>query len=124
MNTVTTHSDLYRRHAAPNTVPQGNLRTDMSPRRCCAPPRSSSRSQPCPASGCPSSCDLSEYRSPDFSYDTTSAEEVERLLEDVPLNRGACGGSTNPTRVLFYADADSGHPLRRVRRAGRHQPRR
>ena len=51
----------------------------------------------------PIKLDLSKYRSPDFTYDTTSGQEVERLLQAVPLNSEGMRWVHQPDGVLFYA---------------------
>ena len=103
MNTATTHSNLYRRHAAPNTVPQGSLRTDLSPRQMLRAAQITLAKPTLSRKRLPIKLDLSKYRSPDFTYDTNSGQEVERLLQAVPLNSEGMRWVHQPDGVLFYA---------------------
>ncbi len=103
MNTTTTHTNLYRRHAAPNTVPQGSLRTDLSPRQILRAAQLTLAKSTLSRKRLPIKLDLSTYRSPDFTYDTASGLEVERLLQEVPLDSEGLSWIHRPDGVLFYA---------------------
>jgi hypothetical protein len=95
--------DLYRQHAAPNTVPQGSLRTDLSPRTIRRALQVNLAKGTLTRKRLPIRLDLREYRSPDFRYDTSSVLEVERRLEQVPLNAEGMRWVHLPDGVLFSA---------------------
>lgn len=102
MSTPESHHTLYARHAAPNTVPQGRLATDLAPRQLLRAAQIMLAKPTLSRKRLPVRLDLSEYRSPDFRYDVSSAQEVHKLLLDVPLNEDGVRWIHNDEGVLFY----------------------
>ena len=101
---ATEHPDqLYRRHAAPNTVPQGHLRSDLSPKALFRAAQITLAKSTLSRKRLPLKLKLDEFQSPDFRYDTTSAEKVLELLEEVPLNSQQLRWIHQDDAVLFYA---------------------
>jgi hypothetical protein len=103
MTTVVSPRDLYRRHAAPNTVRQGSLRTDLAPRTLLRAAQIMLAKQTLSRKRLPIKLDLSEYGSPDFRYDTSSVDEVEQRLQRVPLRSDGLRWVHLPDGVLFHA---------------------
>ena len=98
-NTVTNKAAL---HAAPNSVPQGNLLSDIAPKTLLRAAQINFAKSTVSRKRLPLRLDLGEYRSPDFRYDTASAEKVQLQLEDVPLNEEGMRWIHEPDAVLFY----------------------
>jgi hypothetical protein len=98
-NTVTNKAAL---HAAPNSVPQGNLRSDIAPKTLLRAAQINFAKSTVSRKRLPLRLDLGEYRSPDFRYDTASAEKVQLQLEDVLLNEEGMRWIHEPDAVLFY----------------------
>ena len=95
--------ELYLRHAAPNTVPQGHLRSDISPKAIFRAAQITFAKSTLSRKRLPMKLKLDEFRSPDFRYDTTSALKVLQLLEEVPLNSQGLRWIHLQDAVLFYA---------------------
>ncbi|MFE2753660.1 hypothetical protein ACFXGA_16865 [Actinosynnema sp. NPDC059335] len=95
-------SDLYRAHAAPNTVPEGKLLTDLAPKQLFRATQIALAKSTLSRKRLPVKLDLEEYRSPEFRYDTESAERWQKLLEDVPLNSDGVRWIHEDDAVLFY----------------------
>ena len=97
---------LYTRHAAANTVPRGDLRSDVSPRTMIRAAQITLAKPTLTRKRLPIRLDLGEFRSPHFSYDTRSAEQVLALLETVPLDPEGLRWIHRDEGVLFYAVRD------------------
>lgn len=102
MSTHPSSNALYAHHAAPNTVPQGKLITDLAPRQLFRAAQIMLAKPTLSRKRLPVKLDLAQFRSPDFRYDTSSAEEVHKLLLDVPLNDEGVRWIHNDEGVLFY----------------------
>ncbi|MGM1060529.1 hypothetical protein [Saccharothrix sp. Mg75] len=94
--------DLYHAHAAPNTVPEGKLLTDLSPGQLFRAGQISLAPSTLSRKRLPVKLNLDEFRSPEFHYDTDSAERWQKLLEDVPLNGDGVRWIHEDDAVLFY----------------------
>jgi hypothetical protein len=96
-------NELYRLHAAPNTVPEGKLLTDLAPKQLFRATQIALAKHTLSRKRLPVKLNLDEYRSPDFRYDTESAVRWQKLLEDVPLNsEGVRWIHDDDGSVLFY----------------------
>lgn len=93
---------LYAHHSAKNTVPQGRLLTDLGPKQVLRAAQILLAKPTLSRKRLPIKLDLAPYRSPDFRYDTASAEDVHKLLLDVPLNSQGVRWIHEETGVLFY----------------------
>jgi hypothetical protein len=100
--TTDTNHELYLAHAAPNTVPQGNLRSDISPKAMVRAAQIMLAKDTVTRKQLPLKLNLDEYRSADFRYDTSSAEEVYKRLQDVPLNREGMRWIYKEDGAMFY----------------------
>jgi hypothetical protein len=89
-------------HTAPNSVPQGNLLSDISPKTFFRAAQITLAKSTVSRKRLPIRLDLTELRSPDFRYDTASAEKVQLQLEEVPLNEEGMRWIHEPDAVLFY----------------------
>ncbi|WP_033440217.1 hypothetical protein [Saccharothrix sp. NRRL B-16314] len=96
--------ELYQFHAAPNTVPEGNLLRDVSPKQLLRAAQITLAKSTLSRKRLPVKLNLDEYRSPDFRYDTDSGEKTQKLLEDVPLNSDGVRWihDDEDRAVLFY----------------------
>jgi hypothetical protein len=103
MSTRNTRSELYRHHAARNTVAQGNLLSDVSPKTMFRAAQITLAKPSLTRKRLPIRLNLDKYRSADFRYDTSSAEKVQKQLEDVPLNDEGLRWIHEDDGVLFYA---------------------
>ena len=92
--------ELYLRHSAPNTLPQGNLRSDVSPKAILRAAQIMLAKSTLSRKRLPVRLKLDEFRSPEFRYDTSSAEKVLEQLERVPLNAQAMRWIHHPDAVL------------------------
>ena len=110
MNTRSGRTELYLRHSARNTVPQGNLLTDIGPKQMARAAQITLAKSTLTRKRLPIRLNLDEYRSADFRYDTGSAETVQKLLEDVPLNSEGLRWIHEDDGVLFYATVDLDAP--------------
>ncbi|SDM30954.1 hypothetical protein [Allokutzneria albata] len=99
---MSARNELYLHHAAPNTVPEGNLLSDLSPRRVLRAAQIVLAKSSLSRKRLPIRLNLDEYRSPDFRYDTGSAEKVQKMLEDVPLTDEGMRWIHEDDGVLFY----------------------
>ena len=104
MNAGKTRTLLYMRHAAPNTVPQGNLLSDISPKQMFRATQIALAKPTLGRKRLPIRLNLDEYRNEEFRYDTTSVETVHKLLQDVPLNNEGLRWIHEDDGVLFYAE--------------------
>lgn len=95
--------ELYQRHSAPNTVPQGSLRTDLAPKQLLRAAQIMLAKRTLTRKRLPMRLDLTELRSPDFTYDTTSVLEVEEQLMAVTPNAQGLRWIHQPDGVLFHA---------------------
>lgn len=102
MSHVQHSDDLYAHHAAPNTVPQGNLLHDISPKQYLRAAQIMLAKPTLSRKRLPVKLDLEPYRSPDFVYDKSSGEAVHKLLLDVPLNKDGVRFIHEESGVLFY----------------------
>jgi hypothetical protein len=94
----------YQRHAAANTVPKGNLLKDVSPRTIARAAQVMLAKRTLTRKRLPVRLDLEPYRSPEFRYDTRSAEQVYRRLQSVAHNaRGLRWIHDDDKAVLFCA---------------------
>ncbi len=95
---------LYLHHAAPNTVPQGHLAKDVSPRAMLRAAQIMLAKGTLTRKKLPVRLDLDPYRSPEFQYDTTSGEQVHKRLLEVPLTSNGLRWIHDVDKaVLFYA---------------------
>lgn len=101
--TTTTRTDLYRQHAATNTVPQGSLRSDLAPRAVLRALHVVLAKRTLSRKRLPIRLDLREYLDPDFRYDTSSALDVERQLDEVPSGPRGVKWIHRPDGVYFHA---------------------
>jgi hypothetical protein len=104
MSTANEANELYLQHAGPTTVPQGNLLSDISPRTMLRAARIMLAKSTLPRKLLPVKLDLDPYRSEEFRYDTGYAEEVQKLLEDVPLNKERVRWIHEDVAVNFYGE--------------------
>jgi hypothetical protein len=95
--------ELYLAHAAPNTVPQGNLRSDISLKAMVRAAHIMLAKDTLTRKRLPLKLDLEEYQSADFRYDTSSAQEVYKRLQNVPLNREGTRFIHKEDGAFFYA---------------------
>jgi hypothetical protein len=106
MTTRNGRTELYLRHSARNTVPQGNLLSDVGPKQMIRAAQITLAKSSLTRKRLPIRLNLDEYQNPDFRYDTSSAETVQKLLEDVPLNSEGLRWIHEDDGVLFYATVD------------------
>jgi hypothetical protein len=95
-------NDLYLAHAAPNTVPTGNLRSDISLKTMVRAAQIVLATHTVTRKLLPMKLDLEKYQSADFRYDTSSAEEVHRRLQNVPLSREGTRWIHKQDGAMFY----------------------
>lgn len=101
--TTDTSRELYFAHAAPNTVPQGNLLSDLAPKTLLRATQIVLAKGTLRRKLLPVKLDLDPYRCASFRYDTSSAEAVLERLRQVPLNRKGMRWIHDGEAVLFYA---------------------
>jgi hypothetical protein len=104
-------NDLYLVHAAPNTVQEGSLRTDLAPGQLARAARIMFDKRSIVPKKLPMKLDLARYRSPDFRYDTSSAQDVLRHLQGVPLNREGMRWIHLGDHQMFYGVVDLDVPF-------------
>lgn len=104
MSTDKPRTNVYWQHSAPNTVPQGKLRTDLAPKQMFRAAQIMMAKSTLSRKRLPIRLNLDEYRSPDFRYDTTSVEVVHKLLVDVPPSSQGLRWIHEDDGVLFYAE--------------------
>ena len=104
-------TDLYLAHAAPNTVQEGSLRTDLAPRQLASAARIMFDKRSIVPKKLPMKLDLARYRSADFRYDTSSAQDVLRQLQRVPLNREGMRWIHLGDHQMFYGVVDLDLPF-------------
>jgi hypothetical protein len=95
--------ELYQQHAAPNTVPQGNLLRDVSPKTMFRAAQTTLAKPTLTRKRLPIRLDLDRFRAEEFGYDTSSAEQVEKLLMDVPADSEGRRWIHQEDGVLFNA---------------------
>ncbi len=108
-STVTANmaQELYMTHASQESVPQGRLLTDFSPKTIARALRIMFAKGTLPRKLLPFKLILEKYQSVDFQYDTSSAEMVEQQLQEIPLNRQGLRlieEYDGEMCVLFYAE--------------------
>jgi hypothetical protein len=98
--------ELYLAHAAPNTVPAGNLRSDFSLKTMIRAAQVMFAKDTLTRKKLPVKLQLDEYRAADFRYDTSSAVEVLRRLRGVPLDREGTRWIHKEDGAMFYGVRD------------------
>ncbi|WP_306521535.1 hypothetical protein [Rheinheimera sp.] len=77
---------LYQHHASDETVPQGQLKTDLSLRQLKRAMQIMFAKNTLPRKKLPIRLDLTEFRSADFQYDRSSTQQVADRLKPLPLS--------------------------------------
>jgi len=104
-------AQLYLAHAAHNTVRAGRLRTDLAPAQLARAAQIMFAKHTVSPKTLPMKLDLTPYRSPDFRYDPSSAREVARRLQQVPLNSEGMRWIHLGDNQMFYGVVDTTFPF-------------
>lgn len=104
-------ADLYVAHAAPNTAQEGSLRTDLAPGQLIRAAQIMLAKRTIVPKKLPMKLDLAKYRSSDFRYDPSSAQDVWQRLQQVPLNREGMRWIHLGDHQMFYGVVDLDLPF-------------